>query len=263
MKSRSMFGVKAATFGMLFFLFFHLPFLSLLVGLAFLIFFLADPDVSDSLTEVLREETRLPHSVGGDTKPSSGDVVSVGVVRTISLLGSDGRDHRLNKAKIANMDLRSSSSNDGAGVRPFHWRFSEAKDFPITKDPDSVAHLVRHFKYAGSLFMSLRNMMECDTCVKTLVAHAKNEFGATLEQMLKDVKCDDELNKVKKVKLGNQVVSLEARLRMIWNERKAALERVSLLEAQIENSSAKHVEDLRLASYEANKILADSYLDVL
>lgn len=129
--------------------------------------------MSDSLTEVLREETRLPHSVGGDTKPSSGDVVSVGVVRTISLLGSDGRDHRLNKAKIANMDLRSSSSNDGAGVRPFHWRFSEAKDFPITKDPDSVAHLVRHFKYAGSLFMSLRNMMECDTCVKTLVAHAK------------------------------------------------------------------------------------------
>lgn len=50
---------------------------------------------------------------------------------------------------------------------------------------------------------------------------------------------------------------------MIWNERKSALERVSLLEAQIENSSAKHVEDLRLASYEANKILADSYLDVL
>ena len=118
---------------------------------------------------------------------------------------------------------------------------------------------------------------------------AQNEFGATLEQMLKDVKCDDELNKVKKVvrelkislnlthdrecansgqladaqKLGNQVVSLEARLRMIWNERKAALERVSLLEAQIENSSAKDVEDLRLASYEANKILADSYLDVL
>lgn len=41
MKSRSMFGVKAATFGMLFFLFFHLPFLSLFVGLAFLIFFLA------------------------------------------------------------------------------------------------------------------------------------------------------------------------------------------------------------------------------
>lgn len=66
---------------------------------------------------------------------------------------------------------------------------------------------------------------------------AYNEFGATVEQMLKDVPCDDELKKLKKVvrelklslnlahdrecanyapmddaeKLGNQATSLEAR----------------------------------------------------
>ncbi|WZY70489.1 hypothetical protein YC2023_002729 [Brassica napus] len=198
--------------------------------------------VSDSLMEVLREETRLPWSVSGDTKPSSrSDVASVDVVCTnsINLLGSGGRDHPLKKVKIANTDLSSSSSSDGAGARPFHWQFYKVKDCLITEDLDSVAHLVRHFKSVGSPLPSLWNMMECDTYVKMAFAHAKayNEFGATVEQMLKDVPCDDELKKLKKVvrelklslnlahdrecanyapmddaeKLGNQATSLEAR----------------------------------------------------
>lgn len=67
---------------------------------------------------------------------------------------------------------------------------------------------------------------------------ANNEFAATLENRLQDVPRSDELYKIKKVvrelklslkvaqdreraveKLGNQAASLEARLRVVGNER--------------------------------------------
>ena len=64
-------------------------------------------------------------------------------------------------------------------------------------------------------------------------------------------------------KLGNQAVSLEARLRVVSNERKLALEQVSFLEAKVESSANKFSDDLRRATYDAKKALADSYLDVL
>ncbi|KAF3577519.1 hypothetical protein DY000_02033080 [Brassica cretica] len=47
-------------------------------------------------------------------------------------------------------------------------------DCPIIKDPDSIAHLVRHFKPVGFLHPSLQNMTECDTYVKMDVAHSKD-----------------------------------------------------------------------------------------
>ncbi|KAF2585796.1 hypothetical protein F2Q70_00036206 [Brassica cretica] len=64
-------------------------------------------------------------------------------------------------------------------------------------------------------------------------------------------------------KLGNQAASLEARLRVVSNERKLALEQVSFLEAKVESSANKFSDDLRRATYDAKKALADSYLDVL
>ena len=111
----------------------------------------------------------------------------------------------------------------------------------------------------------------------------------TLEKRLQDVPRSDELYEIKKVvrelklglkmaqdreranaaqlaaaeKLGNQAVSLEARLRVVSNERKSALEQVSFLEAKVESSANKFSDDLRRATYDAKKALADSYLDVL
>ena len=41
------------------------------------------------------------------------------------------------------------------------------------EDPDSVAHLVRHFKPAGFPLLSLRNMTEREAYVKMAVDHAK------------------------------------------------------------------------------------------
>jgi len=118
---------------------------------------------------------------------------------------------------------------------------------------------------------------------------ANNEFAATLEKRLQDVPRSDELYEIKKVvrelklglkmaqdreranvaqlaaaeKLGNQAASLEARLRVVSNERKSALEQVSFLEAKVESSANKFSDDLRRATYDAKKALADSYLDVL
>lgn len=63
--------------------------------------------------------------------------------------------------------------------------------------------------------------------------------------------------------MGNQAASLEARLRVVSNERKLAQEQVSFLESQIETCSHKHSDDLRRATYEAKKTLADGYLDLL
>ena len=118
---------------------------------------------------------------------------------------------------------------------------------------------------------------------------ANNEFAATLEKRLQDVMRSNELYKIKKVvreiklglkmaqdreranaaqlaaaeKLGNQAASLEARLRVVSNERKSPLEQVSFLEAKVESSANKFYDDLRHATYDAKKALADSYLDVL
>ena len=118
---------------------------------------------------------------------------------------------------------------------------------------------------------------------------ANNEFVATLEKRMHDVSRSDELYEIKKVvrelklglkmaqdreranvaqlaaaeKLGNQAALLEARLRVVSNERKSALEQVSFLEAKVEYSANKFSDDLRRATYDAKKTLADSYLDVL
>ena len=47
------------------------------------------------------------------------------------------------------------------------------------------------------------------------------------------------------------------------NERKSAFEQVSFLEAKAESSANKFSDDLRRATYDAKKALADSYLYVL
>ncbi|WZZ27670.1 hypothetical protein YC2023_011071 [Brassica napus] len=137
-------------------------------------------------------------------------------------------------------------------------------------------------------------MTEREAYVKMVVAHAKameanNEFAATLEKRMQDVPRSDELYEINKVvrdlkhglnmaqdreranaaqlaaaeKLGNQAASLEARLRVVSNERKSALEQVSVLEAKVVSSANKFSDDLRRATYDAKKALADSYLDVL
>ena len=64
-------------------------------------------------------------------------------------------------------------------------------------------------------------------------------------------------------KLGNQTASLEARLRVVSNERKSARELVYFLKAKIVSSSTKFADDLRRTTYDAKKALADNYLDVL
>ncbi|KAF3559131.1 hypothetical protein F2Q69_00013255 [Brassica cretica] len=118
---------------------------------------------------------------------------------------------------------------------------------------------------------------------------ANNEFVTTLVKHLQDVPRSDELYEIKKVipelklglkmahdrecanaaqlaaakKLGNQAASLEARLRVVSNERKSALEQVSFFEAKVESSVNKFSDDLRRATYDAKKALVDSYLDVL
>ena len=61
-------------------------------------------------------------------------------------------------------------SGDTVVSKPFHWQFL------ITEDPDSVVHLVRHFKPAGCPLPSLQNMMEREAYLKMVVAHAKVVF---------------------------------------------------------------------------------------
>ncbi|KAF3583495.1 hypothetical protein F2Q69_00028403 [Brassica cretica] len=187
--------------------------------------------------------------------------------------------------------VKSSSPTGSEGSDCPLKKFSHSKDCPITEDTDSVAHLVRHFKPVGCLLPSLRNMTEREAYVKMAMAHAKameanSEFAATLEKCLQDVPRSDELYEIKKVvrelklglkmaqdrerantaqlaaaeKLGNQAAS---RLRVVSNERKSALEQVSFLEAKVEFSANKFSDDLRRATDDAKKDLADSYLDVL
>ncbi|KAF3587951.1 hypothetical protein F2Q69_00028861 [Brassica cretica] len=276
-------------------------------------------DVSEALTEVLREETRLPRAP--ISREGNGLGGEKAVVRTISnsLNGSEGQDRPPKKVKVTGADHRPGVSGDSVVAKPFHWQFYHSKDCPITEDPDSVAHLVRHFKPAGCSLPSLQNMTKRDAYVKMVVAHAKvglfilvisnpqsvfiradssyfrlwrltnNEFAATLERRLQDVPRSDELYGIKKVvrelklglkmaqdlecanaaqlaaaeKIGNQAVLLKPRLRVVSNERKSALEQVYFLEAKIESSAGKFTDDLRRATYDAKKTLADSYLDVL
>ncbi|KAF2569665.1 hypothetical protein F2Q68_00025816 [Brassica cretica] len=250
-------------------------------------------DVSEALTEVLREETRLPRTSTQEAKDLEGEK-SIARVKSSSPTGSEGRDRPPKKVKTNGLDHRLGVSGEAAVAKLFHWEFSHSKDCPITEDPDSVAHLVRHFKPAGCLLPSLRNMTEREAYVKMDVAHAKameanNEFAATLEKRLQDVPRSGELYEIKKVvrelkrglkmaqdreranaaqlvaaeKLGNQAASLEACLRVVSNERKSALEQVSFLEAKVESSANKFSDDLRRTTYDAKKALADSYLDVL
>ncbi|KAF3557441.1 hypothetical protein F2Q69_00013780 [Brassica cretica] len=225
-------------------------------------------DVSDALTEVLREETQLPWPSTQGAKDPEGEK-SVTRVKSSSATGSEGRDRPPKKDKTNGSDHRLGDSGKAAVAKQFHWQFSHSKDCPITEDPDSVAHLVKHFKPAGCPLPSLRNMTEHEAYVKMAVAHAKaieadNEFAVTLEKRLQDVPRSDELYEIKKVvrelklglkmaqdrecanaaqlaaaeKLGNQAASLEARLRVFSD-------------------------DLRRATYEAKTTMADSYLDVL
>ncbi|KAF2530919.1 hypothetical protein F2Q70_00029654 [Brassica cretica] len=229
-------------------------------------------DLSDALTEVLqvlREETPLPRPSTQGVKDPEGEK-SVARVKSSSPTGSD---------------RRLGVSGEAAVAKPFHWQFSHFKDCPITEDQDSVAHLVRHFKPDGCSLPSLRNMTEREA----YAMEANNEFAATLEKRLQDVPRSDELYEIKKVvrerklglkmaqdrklanaaqlaaaeKLGNQAASFEARLRVVSNESKSALEQVSFLEAKVESSANKFSDDLRRATREAKKTMADSYLDVL
>ncbi|KAL0649635.1 hypothetical protein Bca4012_092326 [Brassica carinata] len=205
----------------------------------------------------------------------------------ISPTGSEGHDRPPKKAKTNGSDRCLGVSGKAAIAKPFHWQFSHSKDCPIMEDPDSVAHLVRHFKPAGCALPSLRNMTEREAYVKMVVAHAK--FVAILEKRLQDVPRSDELYEIKKVvcelkfglkmaqyreranaaqlttaeKLGNQAASFEDRLRVVSNERKSALEQVSFLEAKVESSAIKFFDDLRRVTREAKKTMADSYMDVL
>ncbi|KAG2269393.1 hypothetical protein Bca52824_063948 [Brassica carinata] len=219
-------------------------------------------DVSEALTEVLREETRLPRASTQEGKDLDGDK-SAARIKSSSQTGSEGHDRPPKKAKTNGSDHRLGVSGEMAVAKPFHWQFSHSKDCPITEDPDSVAHLVRHFKPAGCPLPSFRNMTEREAYVKMAVAHAKameanNDFAATFEKRLQDVPRSDELYEIKKVvrelklglemaqdreranaaqlatveKLGNQAASLEARLRVMSNERKSAMEKVSFLEAK-------------------------------
>lgn len=73
---------------------------------------------------------------------------------------------QIKKAKTTDIDNRPNSLNDGAAAKPFYWKFSHSKDCPITKDPDSVAHLVRYFKPSGCPLPSLQNMMERDAYIR-------------------------------------------------------------------------------------------------
>ena len=129
-------------------------------------------DVSDALTEVLREETRLLRPSTKGAKYPEGEKY-VACVKSSSPTGSEGRDRPSKKAKTNGSDHRLSVPGEAAVAKPFHWQFSHSKDCPITEDPYSVAHLVRHFTPAGCPLPSLHNMTEREAYVKMDVVHSK------------------------------------------------------------------------------------------
>ncbi|KAF2559585.1 hypothetical protein F2Q68_00016816 [Brassica cretica] len=192
-------------------------------------------DVSDALTEVLREETRLPRLQPKGPK----------IPRVKNLLLVLSRVTQRVRRGVIVLQRRLKRMVRTIVLVSRCCSFSEA------------------LKPAGCPLPSLRNMTEREAYVKMVVAHAKameanNEFAATLEKRLQDVPRSDELYEIKKVvrelklglkmaqdreranaaqlataeKLGNQAASLEARLRVVSNERKSALEQVSFLEAK-------------------------------
>ncbi|KAF2576076.1 hypothetical protein F2Q70_00002601 [Brassica cretica] len=98
-------------------------------------------DVSEALTEVLREETRLSRASPQEGKGLKGEK-SAARTKSGSPTGSEGRDRPLKKAKTNGANHRLGVSGDTVVAKPFHWQFSHSKDCPIMEDPDSVAHLV-------------------------------------------------------------------------------------------------------------------------
>ncbi|XP_013669581.1 uncharacterized protein LOC106374022 [Brassica napus] len=118
-------------------------------------------DVSEALTEVLREETRLLRASTQEAKDLEGEKF-VARVKSSSPTGSEGRDRPLKKAKTNGSDHRLGVSGEVAVAKPFHWQFSHSKDCPITEDSDSVAHLVKHFKPARCLLASWPWTSCCD-----------------------------------------------------------------------------------------------------
>ncbi|KAF2560488.1 hypothetical protein F2Q70_00017799 [Brassica cretica] len=170
--------------------------------------------------------------------------------------GSDDRDRPPKKAKTIGVDHRSSLSSDSANAKLFHWQFSHAKDSHITEDPDSVAHLVRHFNPNGFLLPSLRNMKKPNTYVKMAVAHAK--FAVTLEKRLQDIPRFDELHEVKKV-----FRELKLSMKVAQDRERANITQLAAA-GNLRNQAASLKADFRwLESYEAKKALDASYLDVL
>ena len=115
--------------------------------------------MSEALTEVLREETRLPLASTQEGKELEGEK-SATRVKSSSPTGLEGPDRPPRKAKTSGSDHRLGVSDDTVVGKPFHWYFSHSKNCPITEDPNSVAHLVRHFKPAGYPLPSFRNMTE-------------------------------------------------------------------------------------------------------
>ena len=110
--------------------------------------------MSEALTKVLREETRLPLASYKEAKDLEGEN-SVARVKSSSPTGSEGSDRPPKKAKTNGSDHCLGVSGEAAVAKPFYWQFSHSKDCPITEDPDSVAHLVRHFKPVGCPLPSL------------------------------------------------------------------------------------------------------------
>ncbi|KAF3528903.1 hypothetical protein DY000_02039981 [Brassica cretica] len=225
-------------------------------------------DLSEAFTEVLREETRLPRASPQEGKDLEGEK-SAARIKSSSPTGSEGHDRPPKKAKTNGSDHRLGVSGDTVVAEPFHWQFSHSKDCSITEDPDSVAHLVRHFKHAGCSLPLLRNMTEHKAYVKMAIDHAKameanNEFVATLERRLQDVPRSDELYEIKKVvremKLGLKMAQDRERANAA---QLAAAEKLGNQAASLEARSRVFSDDLLCATYDAKKALADIYLDVL
>ncbi|KAF2591628.1 hypothetical protein F2Q70_00038571 [Brassica cretica] len=129
-----------------------------------------------------------------------------------SLNGSEGRDRPPKKAKVTGTDHRPGVSGNNVVAKRFHWQFSHSKVCPITEDPYSVAHLVRHFKPAGCLNPSLRNMTGRDAYVKMVVAHAKEKWEkkkaeTDCEARLKEVMAN--INLLKEIMNNNLLASDE------------------------------------------------------
>ncbi|KAF2538051.1 hypothetical protein F2Q68_00022321 [Brassica cretica] len=192
-------------------------------------------DMSEALTEVLCEETRLPRTSTQEAKDLEGEK-SVARVKSSSPTGSEGRDRPLKKVKTNGSDHRLGVSGEAAVAKPFHWQFSHSKITLLRKTRTVL------LTWPWRLITSSRRLWKAPS------GHRERANAAQLAAA---------------EKLGNQAASLEARLRVVSNERKSALEKISFLEAKVESSANKFSDDLCRATYDAKKALAGSYLDVL